>query len=107
MSRRPAIHWPDGARLAVIPCVALETWPEDVGAPNSLNMSHRRPLPANARFANEFLTYAKSQPGVWFARCIDVARHWLDHYREAHLERWPNALRLVDPPYVSHASVHP
>lgn len=27
MPRRPPIQWPNGARIAVIPCVAFETWP--------------------------------------------------------------------------------
>lgn len=32
--------------------------------------------PARARALGEFIRYAKGFPGVWFARCIDVAGWW-------------------------------
>lgn len=32
--------------------------------------------PARARALGEFIRYAKGFPGVWFARCVDVARWW-------------------------------
>ncbi|MCH7977457.1 MAG: hypothetical protein IH935_00595, partial [Acidobacteria bacterium] len=32
---------------------------------------------ANTMLLEEFIVYAKGHPGVWFARCIDIARWWL------------------------------
>lgn len=46
--KRSPIKWPDGARIAITPCVAFETWPEDLGTPGSLQQENRRPLPRNA-----------------------------------------------------------
>ena len=42
------IKWPDGARVAITPCVAFETWPEDLGTPGSMQQENRRPYPRNA-----------------------------------------------------------
>jgi peptidoglycan/xylan/chitin deacetylase (PgdA/CDA1 family) len=36
--------------------------------------------PGPAQGLANFITYAKSFPGVWFARRIDIAQHWLDHH---------------------------
>ncbi|MEK6561547.1 MAG: polysaccharide deacetylase family protein, partial [Candidatus Binatota bacterium] len=46
--KRSPIKWPDGARIAITPCVAFETWPEELGAPGSLQQENRRPQPTNA-----------------------------------------------------------
>jgi len=46
--KRSPIKWPDGARIAITPCVAFETWPEELGAPGSLQQENRRPQPRNA-----------------------------------------------------------
>lgn len=46
--RRPPIQWPDGARIAIIPCVAFETWPDDLGTIDSLQNESRRLPPRNA-----------------------------------------------------------
>ena len=46
--KRSPIKWPDGARIAITPCVAFETWPEDLGAPGSLQQENRRVHPKNA-----------------------------------------------------------
>lgn len=35
--------------------------------------------PARSLAVHRFLTYAKSQPGVWIARRDEIARWWLDH----------------------------
>jgi allantoinase len=43
-----ADQWPDGARIAITPCVAFETWPEDLGGPNTLQQENRRSFPRNA-----------------------------------------------------------
>jgi peptidoglycan/xylan/chitin deacetylase (PgdA/CDA1 family) len=32
-----------------------------------------------SRAVAKFLAYARSHPGVWFARRMDIARHWLEH----------------------------
>ena len=46
--KRSPIKWPDGARIAITPCVAFETWPEDLGGPSSMQHQNRRGLPKNA-----------------------------------------------------------
>ena len=46
--------------------------------------------PYRAKVLREFIRYAKGHPGVWFARCQDVARWWKDHYSESWVEEWPN-----------------
>ncbi|OGQ80011.1 MAG: hypothetical protein A3F90_05805 [Deltaproteobacteria bacterium RIFCSPLOWO2_12_FULL_60_19] len=46
--KRSPIKWPDGARIAITPCVAFETWPEDLGAAGSQQQENRRSLPKSA-----------------------------------------------------------
>jgi peptidoglycan/xylan/chitin deacetylase (PgdA/CDA1 family) len=46
--------------------------------------------PFRATVLREFLRYAKGHPGVWFPRCIDVARYWLEHHRTNRIDLWPN-----------------
>ncbi len=46
--KREPIRWPDGARIAITPCVAFETWPEDLGAAGSLQQVNRRSFPKTA-----------------------------------------------------------
>tara|TARA_B100000315_G_scaffold247293_1_gene275805 strand:- start:626 stop:1513 length:888 start_codon:yes stop_codon:yes gene_type:complete len=36
--------------------------------------------PARSRAVERFLKYAQGFSGVWFARRVDIARWWLDHY---------------------------
>ena len=36
--------------------------------------------PARSMAVERFLQYVKGFPGVWFARRIDIARWWLEHY---------------------------
>jgi len=36
--------------------------------------------PGPAQALANFIEYAKSFPNVWFARRIDIARHWIDHH---------------------------
>lgn len=36
--------------------------------------------PSRAMALQQFLEYAKGKPGVWFARRIDIARWWLEHF---------------------------
>ena len=49
MKRREPITWPDNARIALVPCVAFETWPDDLGVPGSLQNMNRRPHPFHRR----------------------------------------------------------
>jgi peptidoglycan/xylan/chitin deacetylase (PgdA/CDA1 family) len=35
--------------------------------------------PGLSKVVEHFLEYAKSHPGVWFCRCIDIADFWLEH----------------------------
>ena len=61
--------------------------------------------PYRAKILREFIKYAKGHPRVWFARCIDIAEWWLKNYKESRVEKWPNCLRFVDPPFISEASM--
>ena len=36
--------------------------------------------PGRAQALANFIAYAKSHPNVWFARRIDIARHWMAHH---------------------------
>lgn len=36
--------------------------------------------PARAGALDRFIKYAKGHPGVWFARRIDIAKWWIEHY---------------------------
>lgn len=56
---------------------------EGAKAPKMMNVGlHMRVVghPARAKALYDFITYAKSHEGVWFARRIEVARHWLEHH---------------------------
>jgi hypothetical protein len=46
--------------------------------------------PFRARVLREFLAYASSKKGVWFARGDEAAAHYLKHYRERYVETWPH-----------------
>jgi peptidoglycan/xylan/chitin deacetylase (PgdA/CDA1 family) len=46
--KREPITWPNGALIALVPGVAFETWPQDLGMPGSLNWSFGRPYPPKA-----------------------------------------------------------
>jgi allantoinase len=74
MSRRTPIEWPDKARIAVLPCVAFETWPDDIGTRDSLNRSHRQPFPADARFPKDLSVITDREYGerAGVFRMLDV-----------------------------------
>ena len=36
--------------------------------------------PGRAQAVADFIEYAKGHPGVWFAKRIDIARHWMEHH---------------------------
>jgi hypothetical protein len=46
--------------------------------------------PYRAIILQEFIRYAKGHTDVWFPRCIDVARYWLERYRTNRIDVWPN-----------------
>lgn len=46
--------------------------------------------PYRAKILYEFISYAKSFQGVWFTRCIDVAKWWKNNYRDRCVEKWKN-----------------
>ncbi len=53
MPRRP-IEWPNGARIAIMPCVVLETWPEkELGRPGSAQASFRHDFPKGSIFQTD------------------------------------------------------
>jgi allantoinase len=37
--------------------------------------------PGRAQALSNFIGYAQSFPGVWFARRIDIANHWIEHHQ--------------------------
>ena len=51
--------------------------------PKMMNIGlHMRVIghPARSQALYNFIKYAKSFPNVWFARRIEVARHWMEHH---------------------------
>ncbi|MEL6206695.1 MAG: allantoinase PuuE [Pseudomonadota bacterium] len=60
------------------------------GAPKMLSIGlHCRLVgrPGRAAALTRFLDYAASHEGVWFARRIDIARHWAEHHPPEPRER--------------------
>jgi len=58
----------------------------EAGAPKMLSVGlHCRLVgrPGRAAALARFLDYAQSRPGVWFARRVDIARHWHENHRPA------------------------
>jgi peptidoglycan/xylan/chitin deacetylase (PgdA/CDA1 family) len=43
--------------------------------------------PGRAQALANFIAYAKSFPGVWFTRRIDIANHWIAHHQDTLLPR--------------------
>ena len=60
------------------------THPKMMSVGLHMRMSGR---PGRATAVDNFIRYAKGFPGVWFARRIDIARWWLEHY--GHLPALP------------------
>jgi peptidoglycan/xylan/chitin deacetylase (PgdA/CDA1 family) len=53
MPRRP-VEWPNDARVAILPCVVLETWPEEeLGKPGSAQASFRHDTPSGSLFTTD------------------------------------------------------
>jgi peptidoglycan/xylan/chitin deacetylase (PgdA/CDA1 family) len=63
VSRRSPVKWPKDALLLISPCVAFETWPEDLGMRGSLNRSIGRHLPPAAVFKKDIRTISDRQFG--------------------------------------------
>jgi len=74
MFPRQAIKWPNGARLAVVPCIAFETWPPDLGRPDSMQMPSRRPVPRGALFDRDLSAITDHEYGerVGIYRMLDI-----------------------------------
>ncbi|MBI3078003.1 MAG: hypothetical protein HYY85_13630 [Deltaproteobacteria bacterium] len=53
IGRRTPIEWPEHARIAIVPCVAFETWPDDLGIAGGLQNQSRHPIPPTARFTKD------------------------------------------------------
>ena len=56
---------------------------EGATTPKMMNIGlHMRVVghPGRAKALYDFIRYAQSFPGVWFAKRIDVARHWMEHH---------------------------
>ena len=74
MPRRIPIKWPNEARIAVSLFVSWETWPDDLGTPNSHQRSNRGALPANAIFKKDMGVVMDRQygekAGIW--RLLDL-----------------------------------
>src|SRR4029078_10838148 len=43
--------------------------------------------PARAQALYKFIEYAKSHPGVWLARRIDIANHWIKNHQDTLLPK--------------------
>jgi peptidoglycan/xylan/chitin deacetylase (PgdA/CDA1 family) len=53
--------------------------------PKMMNIGlHMRAIghPARAKALYDFIKYAKSLPNVWFARRIEIAKHWMAHHAD-------------------------
>jgi putative urate catabolism protein len=58
----------------------------EAGSPKMLSIGLHCRLagrPGRTAALARFLDYAASRPGVWFARRIDIARHWHEHHAPA------------------------
>jgi peptidoglycan/xylan/chitin deacetylase (PgdA/CDA1 family) len=61
--RRQPIRWPNNAKIAVIPSVAFETWPQDLGLPGTHQHGLPRSCPPNAVFKRDLRTVWDRQFG--------------------------------------------
>ena len=73
MKRREPITWPDNARIAIVPCVAFETWPDDLGVAGSPQNQNRRSIPREAHFNKDMAVITDRQYGerVGIFRMLD------------------------------------
>lgn len=100
--RRPAIRWPNGARLAIVPCVAFETWPEDLGMAGSLQNQNRRPIPRDALFNKDLAVITDREYGerVGIYRMLDIfdrqGIRTTFFFNGINAERFPELTRQID-----------
>lgn len=73
--RRPPIKWPHKERIAVIPCIVMETLDEGLGGPGWHQAAFRQP-PPNARFKKELAVITEHQFGerVGIFRMLDLLK---------------------------------
>jgi peptidoglycan/xylan/chitin deacetylase (PgdA/CDA1 family) len=61
--------------------------------PKMMNIGlHMRAIghPARAKALYDFIKYAKSFPDVWFARRIEIAKHWMEHHADTLPAEFPS-----------------
>jgi peptidoglycan/xylan/chitin deacetylase (PgdA/CDA1 family) len=100
--RRSPIKWPNGARLALVPGVAFETWPDDLGRAGSLQNQNRRPPPIDAPFNRDLAIVTDREYGerVGVYRMLDIfdrvgvrATFFING---VNAERFPDLMRQID-----------
>lgn len=76
MFQRKPIKWPNGERVAITICLCMESWPEDLGTPNSLQSGLRQGPPAEARFQRDIALITDRQYGerIGVYRAMEVLR---------------------------------
>jgi allantoinase len=100
--RRSAIQWPKAAKIAVIPSVAFETWPNDLGLAGTHQHGLPRAVPANAVFKRDLRTVWDRQFGerVGIYRLLDIFEQegiattfW---FNGINVERFPDLAREME-----------
>src|SRR6266550_1344635 len=88
--KRKPIKWPDGARIAITPCVAFETWPEDLGGPNTLQQENRRSFPRNAVTKRNLAIITDREFGerVGIYRMLEIFKEIAEQGHEVGTETW-------------------
>lgn len=100
--RRPAIRWPNGERLLIVPSVAFETWPEDLGRADSLQNQERRPIPPDAPFNKDLSVITDREFGerVGIYRLLDLfdrtGIRTTFFFNGINAERFPALTRQID-----------
>lgn len=71
---RGEIKWPNNAKIAVIPAVAFEAWPDDLGRPDSMQIEDRRAFPDNAIYKRDLVIVTDREYGerVGIFRLLDI-----------------------------------
>ncbi|MBI2911981.1 MAG: polysaccharide deacetylase family protein [Chloroflexi bacterium] len=99
--RRPPIRWPNDARIAIIPAIAFETWPADLGTAGSQQNESRRLPPRDAPFTRNLASITDREFGerIGVQRLLDLFEHEGVHttffVNGRNLERLPDLLREI------------